>query len=79
MWLKAWMFPFIGIVTFTPLMLENPGVRNGLPLRLTIWAFCRVYYFAFQVIERYVDPEFRDAGWVDFVNQRLDRLPKVFA
>ncbi len=71
MWLKAWMFLVIGAGTFTLLILENPGLRQGLLLCLMIWAFCRAYYFAFHVMERYVDPGFRYAGLIDFVNQRL--------
>jgi len=27
-----------------------------------IWSFCRAYYFAFYVIERYVDPRFKFSG-----------------
>jgi len=29
-----------------------------------IWSFCRVYYFAFYVIERYIDPSFRFSGLI---------------
>jgi hypothetical protein len=35
-------------------------------LLLAIWAFCRAYYFAFYVIEHYVDPEYRFSGLLDF-------------
>ncbi len=73
MWVKAWMFLLIGIAMFTLLILEHPGVRTGLLLLLMIWAFCRAYYFAFYVIEHYVDGEFRYAGLIDFVKRRLMR------
>jgi hypothetical protein len=36
-------------------------------LVIAIWCFCRVYYFAFYVIEHYVDPGYRFAGLVDFM------------
>jgi hypothetical protein len=73
MWMKAWMFLLIGTITFTLLIMEHPGVRTGLLLSLMIWAFCRAYYFAFYVIEHYVDGEFRYAGLIDFVKCRLMR------
>ena len=36
-------------------------------LAIAIWSFCRFYYFAFYVIEHYVDPQFRFAGLGSFV------------
>ena len=35
-------------------------------LAVAIWSFCRFYYFAFYVIEHYVDPQFRFAGLISF-------------
>ncbi len=29
---------------------------------VAVWSFCRGYYFAFYVIEKYVDPGYRFAG-----------------
>ena len=29
---------------------------------VAVWAFCRAYYFAFYVIEKYVDGRYRFAG-----------------
>jgi hypothetical protein len=47
-------------------LLEAPswraGLRTGLLLAACVWAFCRLYYFLFYVIERYIDPKFRFAG-----------------
>jgi hypothetical protein len=31
-------------------------------LALAIWSFARAYYFAFYVIEHYIDPDFKFAG-----------------
>jgi hypothetical protein len=73
MWLKAWMFLLIGIIAFALVLLENPDLRNGLLLLMMVWAFCRAYYFAFHVIEHYVDGGFRYAGLIDFVKRRLIR------
>ena len=32
---------------------------------LSVWAFCRFYYFCFYVIEHYADPTFKYAGVLD--------------
>lgn len=71
MWLKAWLFLVIGIVTFALLILETPSIQNAALLCVMIWAFCRAYYFAFYVIEHYVDGKYRYAGLVDFLKRRL--------
>jgi len=34
---------------------------------ITIWAFCRAYYFAFYVIEKYTDSSFKFAGLTSVV------------
>ncbi len=38
----------------------------ALLLGVAIWSFCRFYYFAFYVIEKYVDPGYRFAGLSSF-------------
>ena len=69
MWLKAWLLLMIGLVSGALLLLEHPTMRTAVLLALAIWAFCRAYYFAFYVIEHYVDPGFRYAGLWDFVKR----------
>ena len=36
-------------------------------LTISVWCFCRAYYFAFYVIEHYVDPGYRFSGLWSFV------------
>ena len=62
MYLKAALFVLIGVVSVTLLLLDRPSLRVAMLLGLAIWAFCRAYYFAFYVIERYIDPEYKFAG-----------------
>lgn len=64
MWIKAKgiLFLFLGILSSVLLFLERPTLKVGLLLIVTIWAFCRFYYFAFYVIERYVDSDYRFSG-----------------
>jgi hypothetical protein len=60
--LKGGMFLFTGIVAAALILVENPTPRMALLLAIAIWSFCRAYYFAFYVIEHYVDPSFKFSG-----------------
>ena len=51
MYLKAALFLVIGLLSLTALLLDSPTLRTAFLLLLTIWAFCRLYYFFFYVIE----------------------------
>jgi hypothetical protein len=64
---KGFLFLLLGTVAAGLILLEHPSWRVGLLLGVTIWSFCRFYYFAFYVIEKYVDPSFRFAGLSSFV------------
>lgn len=66
MWLKGALLLTIGVVSSTLLLLEAASFRVGILLVLSVWAFCRAYYFAFYVIEHYVDPSYRFAGLISF-------------
>jgi hypothetical protein len=73
LWVKGGLFLFIGIVSSVLLFLDAPTLRTLLLLLLAIWGFCRAYYFAFYVIEHYVDARFRFSGLVSFVAYALRR------
>jgi hypothetical protein len=60
--LKGGMFLFAGLVAAGLIIFENPTGRTVLLLAIAIWSFCRAYYFAFYVIEHYVDPSFKFSG-----------------
>ncbi len=60
--LKGGLFLFLGLLSGTLHFLEHPTFKSNLLLIITVWAFCRFYYFAFYVIERYVDPTYRFGG-----------------
>ena len=61
-WLKGWLFLLLGIACAALVFLEAPSLKVALLLALTVWCFCRAYYFAFYVLERYVDPGFKFSG-----------------
>ncbi|MEM8494737.1 MAG: hypothetical protein AAF916_04770 [Planctomycetota bacterium] len=67
MYLKAALFVGIAVISATLLVLESPKLRTAVLLALLMWASCRAYYFAFYVIEKYIDPSYRFAGLIDFV------------
>ena len=67
MWTKAGLFFAIGLTASILLVLELATMQGALLLALSIWAFCRAYYFAFYVLERYVDPGYRFSGLISFM------------
>lgn len=75
MWLKAWLFLFIGISSAATLLAEHGSWRTALLLALCLWGFCRAYYFAFYVIERWVDPGFKFSGLGHFIQCHTSRQP----
>lgn len=67
-WIKAkgFVFLFLGLLSAALLFFERPTLRAALLLMLAVWCFCRFYYFAFYVIEHYVDPQYRFSGLLSF-------------
>lgn len=68
---KGVLFLLAGIAAAALVVLEHPTFRTALFLAMAIWCFCRFYYFAFYVIEHYVDPGFKFAGLWDFAKHFL--------
>ena len=62
MFLKAGLLLLIGVASAAMILAAAPTITTAALLALCIWSFARVYYFAFYVIERYVDPSFRFSG-----------------
>ena len=67
-WIKAKgiLFLVLGVVSAALLWMQSPTWRSAALLGIVIWSFCRFYYFAFYVIEKYVDSNFRFSGLGDF-------------
>lgn len=64
---KGVLFVLLGTGAGALLLWESASLRTALLLAITVWAFCRAYYFAFYVIGHYVDPAFRFSGLGSFV------------
>jgi len=71
--LKGALFLLIGIVAASLIFLDNPNWKTAALLALTIWSFCRLYYFAFYVIEKYVDPGYKFSGLISLMKHLLSR------
>ena len=64
---KGFLFLLGGLMASGLLLAEVPTLRVALLLAIAVWCFARFYYFAFYVIEHYVDPGYRFAGLWSFV------------
>jgi hypothetical protein len=72
-YLKAGLFLVIGGVSAGLLLAENFSWQRAVLLGLVVWSFCRIYFFAFYVVERYVDASFRFSGLISFFRYLLER------
>jgi hypothetical protein len=72
-WLKGVLFLLLGLMAAGLIVVQTWDFQVAVLLLIAIWAFCRCYYFAFYVIERYVDSEYRFAGLLDFLKYTLAR------
>ncbi len=63
----------IGLSASALLLWENPTLRVALLLGVALWGFMRFYYFAFYVIEKYVDDQYKFSGLGSFASYLLQR------
>ena len=70
---KGILFLFGGTLAAVLLLAFNPSIRTAVLLAICVWCFCRAYYFAFYVIEHYVDGEYRFAGLWSFARYVVRR------
>ena len=75
-WLKGALFLTLGVASAILLLAEAATIKVALLLALTVWGFCRAYYFAFYVIEHYVDPGYRFSGLFSFACYVIRRRAK---
>lgn len=74
-WIVAKGLALLGIAVAAAAMLlvDSPSLRTALLLAIVVWAACRLYYFLFYVLERYVDPRLRYAGLLALARALLAR------
>ena len=73
---KGILFLLLGIAAVVLLILENPSWKAVGLLALVIWCFCRFYYFAFYVIEKYVDSRYKFSGLWSFAKYLFEKREK---
>lgn len=73
---KGALFLVAGLAAAALVLIESPTLRTAALLAITIWAFCRFYYYLFYVLERYLGREQRFAGVVDALKFLLNRRSK---
>src|SRR5438105_15517593 len=66
-YIKGFLFLLGGVLASVLLLLELPTLKVAFLLTVAVWCFARFYYFAFYVIEHYVDADYRFAGLGSFV------------
>jgi hypothetical protein len=74
---KGILFLLLGLLAAALLILENPGWKTAGLVALAVWCFCRFYYFAFYVIEKYVDGQYKFSGLGSFVRYWWQRRRKT--
>lgn len=70
---KGLLFVVLGTIAAVGVWLEHPTLRTAVLLSVAIWAFARAYYFAFYVIEHYIDGKYRFSGLTDFFRYLIRR------
>ena len=74
---KGILFLIVGFSSAGLLFAEHPSLKVAILLAISVWCFCRFYYFAFYVIERYVDPSYRFSGLWSFARYMLSRQSRT--
>jgi len=71
--LKGILFLLVGLAAAALLLIEHPSLKTAVLLAVAVWCFCRFYYFAFYVIEHYVDSGYRFSGLWSFFRYLVQR------
>ena len=73
LYLKGFLMLLGGLLASATILLEHPDWKLAALLVVAVWCFARAYYFAFYVIEHYVDDGYRFSGLWSFAHYLLDR------
>lgn len=70
---KGFLFLLAGVLCLLIIFMEHPDLRLAVLIGLSIWCFARFYYFAFYVIQHYVDDRYNFAGLLSFARYMLQK------
>ena len=73
---KGILFLLLGVASATLLALEALSCTVALSLAVAVWCICRFYYFAFYVIEKYVDSNYKFSGLWSFACYLMQKRRK---
>ena len=73
MYTKAFLLLLIALISASLILIQIPRWDILVLLLICLWASCRSYYFAFYVIQNYVDPKYRFSGLFDFTCYLLNQ------
>ena len=73
LYLKGFLLFLTGFISSLFLVLLNFNFKTIILLLLAIWGFCRAYYFAFYVIQHYIDPTYKFSGLLDFAKYSIKK------
>jgi len=71
--LKGLLFLLVGIAAAGLILLDDLKWQTSVLLAVAVWSFCRFYYFAFYVIEHYVDASYKFSGLFSFLKYLLNQ------
>jgi hypothetical protein len=73
LYFKGGLMLVVGVLASAILIAEHPSGKVVLLLGVAVWGFARAYYFAFYVVEHYVDSTYKYAGLIDFLQDAWRR------
>ena len=73
LYIKGGLMFLVGLLASLLLISIHFELKTLVLLAFAIWGFCRAYYFAFYVIQNYIDPSFRYSGLIDFAKYSIKR------
>ena len=73
LYLKGGLMFLVGLIASFLLISIHFDMKTFVLLVVAIWGFCRAYYFAFYVIQHYIDPSYNYSGLIDFAKYSLKR------
>tara|TARA_B100000401_G_C52622883_1_gene632238 strand:+ start:425 stop:682 length:258 start_codon:yes stop_codon:yes gene_type:complete len=73
LYIKGGLMFLVGLIASLLLISTHFELKTFLLLALAIWGFCRSYYFAFYVIQNYIDPDYKYSGLIEFAKYSVKR------
>ncbi|MBN2845755.1 MAG: hypothetical protein JXQ25_07210 [Deltaproteobacteria bacterium] len=73
MYLKAILFLLIALFAAAIIVARDPAWETCLLLVLLAWSSARAYYFAFYVIENYIDEDYKFSGLTSLISYLISQ------